>query len=122
MNKSGYIRVLNDFRPCLRLIKSCNPNNFRELRNWRSIPFSILFNAFIATMTVLTIPIYHVLGFWYLFESEVSLTNFAISLPILITFAQLETTFVELMRKNDVIDATIKRLQQLIDIRESCFG
>lgn len=119
MNNSGYIRVLDAFNPYLRLIKSYNSNNFRQ-PNWHCIS-SNAFYAFVATTTLISLPIFQVLGIWYMFENEASLINMAITLPILITITQIEITFGALIIKNGVIDEIINKLQQLIDHRESWY-
>ena len=117
MNNPGYIRVLNDFTPYLRLITSFNPDHFCH-RNSRYISFSV-FYAFVATVILLSMPIHHVLGIWHLTEIEANLKGIAIAVVFLITFTLSEAIFIALLMKNDVIDETIKKLQQLIDQRES---
>lgn len=110
--------ILNEFKPYFRIINAFNPEHFHG-RDWRALLFSGFF-AFCLVLFVCLVPIYIILGSWYLLENESDLVEIAVTVPILATLLQMELTFVALIMENHTIIETMDRLQRVIDQRKLC--
>lgn len=117
MKNTRKIRVLNEFRPYFRLLKTYNRENFGQ-RDWRS---SYIY-AFITTLLVLSESLFILSGIWYLIENVGDLQKLVVSLPLVITLSQMDLTFITLITKNQMITEAIKRLQQAVDQRKTCIS
>lgn len=113
MRNSREIRVLNAFRPFLRLLTAFNRNHFRH-NNWRSIVRSV-FYAFGAMVAVIANSAWIVLLAWYLFETEAELKKFVVAIPMLVTLLQIKLTFIALMMEHRTITETIDQLHRVIN-------
>lgn len=110
------IDVLSKLKPYLRLIKAYNIENFSHT-NWQCLLRSVC-NAFGATLIIISMPMFIILGTWYLIENDADLKKFVVALPLLISLLMMTLIFIALMVKNRVITEIIDRLQRTVDQSE----
>lgn len=108
--------VLSRFRPLLRLLQAFNFEHFHH-HNWRSTLRSICCGLY-AFLIGLLILAEILLGIWYVVENDYEFGKLVIALPMQTSIAQMEITYLSLLRKNRIIRETIERLQIMIDSRE----
>lgn len=110
------MRVLSEFRPFLRFLEAYN-SNISPKNDWRHILHSVIY-TFLTTVISLLIVVYFVLTVWYLIETNANLKMFAVAVPMMATFVQIELTFIAMIIKNRTITDTINQLQRVIDQRK----
>lgn len=113
---SSKIRVLNNFRPYLRLLNAFKFDNFHQ-SDWYSIRQSIYYAIYAALLLIL-IPVAIVLGAWYLIENLGDLRKIIVVFPLLISMVQVVLSFVALIRRNILINETIYRIQHMTNRRK----
>lgn len=113
---SKKIRVLNSFRPYLRLLNAFKLDNFYQC-DWFSIRQSIYYAIYTSLLLIL-IPAAIVLGAWYWIENRGDLRKSIVVFPLLISMVQVVLSFVALIRRNSVINETIYRIQNIINQRK----
>lgn len=113
---TGHFRVLKQFRLYLRFLKGYNFDNFQH-KNWHKIVNSVCY-ALGTTMIILLIPAYGILAFWSVLERGADLKKMVVTIPLLCTGLQFESTYIALMMRNHIISQTIDQLQTIIDRRK----
>lgn len=113
MSKFNKIHVLKEFKPYLRLIKAFNLDNFRNTGNRHRILNSV-FDAFATSSIIFSIPIFLILGVWYLIENDADLRKISVALPILISILWMWLIFIALMAQNRIIRDIIDQLQRVV--------
>lgn len=116
MRVSNKIHVLSAFDAYLRLFSAYDCNNFRD-NNWQSISHYVC-SVFCVTTIAILLPIFVSLSIWNLIENEENLEKIVVALPILLTFTQMEISFIVMIIKNRTTTATISQLQRVVDQRE----
>lgn len=117
MDNFDKLSILNDLKPCLRLLTAYKFNNF-ERKNWRYILHTI-FYGFFSTMTILATATYVTLGIWDLVNNGDDLETISAALPVLIGFLQMAMTYIALMWTSSAIVETITQLDTVIKQRKS---
>lgn len=113
---AAQIHVLKELRLYLRFLKGYNFENFQH-KNWHQIAHSACY-AFGTTMIILFIPANGILAFWSVLERGADLKKMVVTIPLLCTWLQFESTYISLMMGNNTISRTIDQLQAIIDRRE----
>lgn len=113
------MRILEEFRPFLRLLlKAFAFEHFRQ-NNWLGILRSVSY-AFGVILCILAIPTFILLVIWYFCENDVDLKQIADPLPILQTSLPLEIAFIVMLMKIRLISQTIDQIESIVGRRE-CF-
>lgn len=113
------IVVLNENKPFLCLLKAYNRDNFHWY-NCRAIIMSGI-HAFGVIAIILLLPTYILLIVWQLIDKGADFRAFAVGLPLIITFLQIELSLIALIVKNRTIIETIIRIQSMVDRRKFHF-
>lgn len=110
------IRVLNQFRPYLRLLQAFNIENYRH-HDWHSTRRSICYGccAFLIGTFTLTLVFF---SFWFVIDNDCDFGKLVVVLPLQISVTQMELTFFSLVKNNRIIDETIERLRLVVGKRE----
>lgn len=117
MNYLRKIHVLEEFESYLRIIQAYNFDSVEDQRGWRCIIQNI-FCVICATIIIIFLPIFILLGVWYLIENDADLRKFVAALPILTSLLQMEVKSVALMIENRTINKMIGQLQRVVDQRK----
>lgn len=113
------IRVLNRFRPYLRVLQAFNHENFHH-HDWRSTRRSIYYGCFsflIGTFTATVI----FLSVWFLIDNDCDFGKLVVLLPLQMSIIQMGLTFLPLVKNNRIINETIERIQLVVEKREYAF-
>lgn len=111
------ITVLNAFKPLLRLIEAYNSENFRHRNDWPRLQRGV-FYALCASLIILLVLLFLILGTWYFVDNYGHLEVLVSTLPLLLTILRAILIFAALITNNRVISAMIDRLQQVINQRK----
>lgn len=109
---SRRIRILEEFRPFLRLLRAYNRKKLfcNKIHS--------VFYAIFTTLLIPLLPIVIILSFWYLFENGGDLRKIVVGLPVILSLALSAITFIALIIKNQLISETINEVQKAINQRK----
>lgn len=116
MEYPNKVYVLSEFKLYLPLINAYNNGHFFHL-NQNCLQYRIV-NAFCATLIHILLPVYVILGIWYLIENDADLEKFAVTSPVLISLLQVELMFIAVMIQTRSINEVINKLQQVFEKRK----
>lgn len=109
------IRILNEFKPNLRLLTAYNHEHYHHA-DWIGWLQSVCC-AFGATFTFLSQCVIIVLGVWYLIENSDGKQSLFVALPVQVSVVQMALTYIALIWKNRAIVETINELDTVINQR-----
>lgn len=116
MDDEREIRVLNGFKPFLRILKAFDRGIFRT-RNSDNLIKNVFFTFCVACVLICHISIAIVI-FWSFFDDKFKIEKIASSVPIGTCAVLILLTFSSLVLRRETIGKTINRLQQFVEKRK----
>lgn len=107
--------VLHAFRPYLQLLSAFNAENFLVRQQSSRLRG---YDAPAIAVSLLVLMIATLLSFLKIVDEHFQMVVFTTTFPIVITMAQVISTFFVLTSKNRMIAATIERLQAIVSKRK----
>lgn len=114
---SSKILILKACKPYVCILKAYNPGNFCRENNWRDIQCCV-FYALLATILIPPMPMLIILGIWHLIETAADLKQVSAILPLVLTLAQVEITFIAMIINNRTLSEAIDQAQKVINQRK----
>lgn len=118
MKRSHRISVLGEIKPFIRFLNAYNFHTIAQNTSWRHTLHNIFYSLG-AVAIIPSIPTTVILAIWYLIDIDADLKKFVVAFPLLISFFQMELTFVALLMKRRIIIETINRVEKVANQRES---
>lgn len=102
-------KVLGRFRPLIRILSAYNINNNDSFQILTTLIVSVFLFAMTSTI---------ILVIWFCFDHNFILNEVSFALPIFVGGIQMLLIFVYLAKDNQMINKTIDRLQDIIELRK----
>lgn len=116
-NNPVRMTILTKFVPYLRLIRAFHPANFRQTTGWRCMHCNI-FYALATTFMACSMTIATLLMAWNLLESGGDTKKLLVSLPMVLSMAQVCLTLTAMVWENGTIAAVIEVIRKVVGDRK----
>lgn len=113
------IRVMNEYKPFLRILKAFDRGNF-HIRN-SGIQFKNVFFTFCVTCVLFCHISIVIAIFWSFFDDKFKLKKIVPAVPYATSGILIVLTLSSLVLRSDKIGTTFNHIQQLVDKREIFF-